>query len=54
MKRLRLWVKVVLVIIGAWLMILTWNKLCEWNDKTIQMCVEGGHSEYWCIRELNK
>ena len=54
MKRLRLWVKVVLVIIGAWLLICTWNKLCEWEERDRQSCVEGGHTYEWCVRELNK
>ena len=54
MKRLRLWVKVVLVILGVCLFITWWNEFCKWNDKQIQSCVEGGHSEFWCRRELNK
>ena len=52
--KLRNWVKVVLVIIGAWLLINFWNGFCRWNNEQIQSCVEGGHTEYWCKRELNK
>ena len=52
MKKLRMWVKVVLVIIVSCLLIITWNKLCEWNERDIQNCIDGGHSEFWCRKNL--
>lgn len=54
MKRLRIWVKVVLVIISILLLVGAWNFLKEQEDKARQSCVEGGHTYEWCVRELNR
>lgn len=53
MKRLRLWVKVVLVILGVCLLLATWRLLTGWERDARQSCVEGGHTYEWCVKELN-
>lgn len=52
--KLRLWVKVVLVVLCIWLVVAIWGLLTDYENKVRQSCVEGGHSYEWCVRELNK
>lgn len=54
MKKLRMWVKVVLIVLAIFLLVLSVKLLNNYNNKVIDMCVEGGHSYNWCVRELNK
>lgn len=49
--RLRLWVKLTLCIIAIVLLLMLDSKIVE---NAINKCVEGGHSEEYCERELSK
>lgn len=54
MERLRLWVKVVLLVLVSILIILSIKLLNNWNKKVVNNCIEGGHTYSWCMKELSK
>lgn len=54
MKRLRLWVKVVLLVLVSILVILSIRFLNNWNKNIVKGCVEGGNTYNWCMKELSK
>ena len=54
MKKLRMWVKVVLIVLVVVVLAFILKALNNWNDKQVDSCVSGGHSYNWCMKELNK
>lgn len=52
MKRLRLWVKVVLVVLAVIVLSFLLKGFNDWNDKQVASCVEGGHTYQWCRGNL--
>lgn len=52
MKKLRMWVKVVLIVLLVVVLAFILKALNNWNDKQVDSCVAGGHTYQWCRGNL--
>ena len=52
MKKLRMWVKVVLIGLAILILAFIFKLFYSFSVDTVNMCVEGGHTYEWCVKNV--